>query len=199
MVLEVYGEFLILSGAWIQTLGAAIASIGNTIVASNEADSVMEDVGGDLYVIGNSVEATGNALQAIGRSSLTSNENETFGTLGAWLQSAGNIANVLGGSGIVTGTDEEALNIDIIGDVIQSAGAAFEAKSSSKSEASYSKLIATGQTIQSFAVAIEAIGLLYVKNGNKKMGHQILAIGSYGQTAGAAIAAIGFTKEYHEH
>lgn len=194
-----YGEFLILSGAWIQTIGAAIASIGNTIVAANEADSLMEDIGGDLYVIGNGVEATGNSLQAIGRSSLTSNENETFGTLGAWLQSAGNIANVLGGSGIVTGTDEEALNIDIMGDVIQSAGAAFEAKSSSISEAFYAELITTGQTIQSFAVAIEAIGLLYVKNGNKKMGQQILAIGSYGQTAGAAIAAIGFTKEYYEH
>ncbi|MBF0708769.1 hypothetical protein IQ283_19390 [Alkalihalobacillus hwajinpoensis] len=197
--MEVYGEFLILSGAWIQTIGAAIASIGNTIVASNEADSLMEDIGGDLYVIGNGVEATGNSLQAIGRSSLTSNENETFGTLGAWLQSAGNIANVLGGSGIVTGTDEEALNIDIMGDIIQSAGAAFEAKSSSISEAFYAELITTGQTIQSFAIAIEAIGLLYVKNGNKKMGQQILAIGSYGQTAGAAIAAIGFTKEYYEH
>lgn len=194
-----YGEFLILSGAWIQTIGAAIASIGNTIVAANEADSLMEDIGGDLYVIGNGVEATGNSLQAIGRSSLTSNENETFGTLGAWLQSAGNIANVLGGSGILTGTDEEALNIDIMGDVIQSAGAAFEAKSSSISEAFYAELITTGQTIQSFAVAIEAIGLLYVKNGNKKMGQQILTIGSYGQTAGAAIAAIGFTKEYYEH
>ncbi|MGG1687794.1 DUF6944 family repetitive protein [Pseudalkalibacillus sp. NRS-1564] len=194
-----YGEFLILSGAWIQTIGAAIASIGNTIVAANEADSLMEDIGGDLYVIGNGVEATGNSLQAIGRSSLTSNENETFGTLGAWLQSAGNIANVLGGSGIVTGTDEEALNIDIMGDIIQSAGAAFEAKSSSISEAFYAELITTGQTIQSFAIAIEAIGLLYVKNGNKKMGQQILAIGSYGQTAGAAIAAIGFTKEYYEH
>ncbi|WP_441294632.1 DUF6944 family repetitive protein [Guptibacillus hwajinpoensis] len=194
-----YGEFLILSGAWIQTIGAAIASIGNTIVAANEADSLMEDIGGDLYVIGNGVEATGNSLQAIGRSSLTSNENETFGTLGAWLQSAGNISNVLGGSGILTGTDEEALNIDIMGDVIQSAGAAFEAKSSSISEAFYAELITTGQTIQSFAVAIEAIGLLYVKNGNKKMGQQILTIGSYGQTAGAAIAAIGFTKEYYEH
>ncbi|WLR60042.1 hypothetical protein LC071_01190 [Pseudalkalibacillus hwajinpoensis] len=197
--MEVYGEFLILSGAWIQTIGAAIASIGNTIVAANEADSLMEDIGGDLYVIGNGVEATGNSLQAIGRSSLTSNENETFGTLGAWLQSAGNISNVLGGSGILTGTDEEALNIDIMGDVIQSAGAAFEAKSSSISEAFYAELITTGQTIQSFAVAIEAIGLLYVKNGNKKMGQQILTIGSYGQTAGAAIAAIGFTKEYYEH
>ncbi|WP_371017589.1 DUF6944 family repetitive protein [Pseudalkalibacillus sp. JSM 102089] len=194
-----YGEFLILSGAWIQTIGAAIASIGNTIVAANEADSLMENIGGDLYVIGNSVEATGNSLQAIGRSSLTSNENETFGTLGAWLQSAGNIANVLGGSGIVMGTNEEALNIDIMGDIIQSAGAAFEAKSSSISEAFYAELITTGQTIQSFAVAIEAIGLLYVKNGNKKMGQQILAIGSYGQTAGAAIAAIGFTKEFYEH
>ncbi|MDO6656810.1 hypothetical protein [Anaerobacillus sp. 1_MG-2023] len=197
--MEVYGEFLILSGAWIQTIGAAIASIGNTIVAANEADSLMENIGGDLYVIGNSVEATGNSLQAIGRSSLTSNENETFGTLGAWLQSAGNIANVLGGSGIVMGTNEEALNIDIMGDIIQSAGAAFEAKSSSISEAFYAELITTGQTIQSFAVAIEAIGLLYVKNGNKKMGQQILAIGSYGQTAGAAIAAIGFTKEFYEH
>ncbi|TKD71360.1 DUF6944 family repetitive protein [Pseudalkalibacillus hwajinpoensis] len=195
--MDVNGEQLIITGAWIQTIGAGVASIGNTLIATENEDS--ENVGGELYVLGNAIEATGNAIKAIGRTNnLTkNNEDETLGTMGAWFQAAGNLTNVIGGSEALTGKKEEGLKIDILGDVVQSTGAAFEATISSISDSAYAGLITTGQRIQSFAVAIEAIGLLYIKRGKVKLGQQIVAIGSYGQTAGAALAAIGFTKRFN--
>lgn len=196
--MEVYGEALIITGAWIQTIGAGVASIGNTIIVTNEETG--EAVGGELYVIGNAIEATGNTLQAIGRTNLPlTGDYEVLGTMGAWFQAAGNVANVVGGSqALESGNNEnEGLEIDVLGNVIQSTGAAFEATSSSYSNSAYADLITTGQTLQSLSVAIEAIGLLYIKRGNVKLGQQIVALGSYGQTAGAALDAIGFTKDFN--
>ena len=194
--MEVYGEALIITGAWIQTMGAGVASIGNTIIANNDENS--ETVGGELYVVGNAIEATGNTIQAVGRSKLPlKNDNEVLGTMGTWFQAAGNIANVVGGSQALTGGKNDGLEVDVLGDVIQSNGAAFEAISSSFSNSAYSDLITTGQTLQSLSVAIEAIGLLYIKRGDVKLGQQIVALGSYGQTAGAALDAIGFTKDFN--
>ncbi|MFP3338759.1 hypothetical protein R0J91_12310, partial [Micrococcus sp. SIMBA_131] len=111
--LEVYGDLIILTGAWIQALGAAVASIGDTLVAIEEKGTVAEEVGGDLYAIGNAIEATGNALQAVGRELLPGNTDEkNLGILGSWFQAAGNVSNVLGGSQALSLDEEEGLNID---------------------------------------------------------------------------------------
>ncbi|WP_377890093.1 DUF6944 family repetitive protein [Alkalihalobacillus sp. R86527] len=196
--MEVYGEWLVITGAWIQTIGAGVTAIGNTIAATVKGDSADEEVSSELYILGNGIEATGNSLQAIGQTRIQESEDETMGIAGDWLQAAGNIANVVGGSFVLNGQVEEGLSVDIIGDVIQSTGAAFEAHSSSLRESDYAALIVAGQRIQSISVAIEAIGLVNLKKGKNKLGQQLLAIGSYGLTAGAALSAIGFTKEYHQ-
>ncbi|WP_420541717.1 DUF6944 family repetitive protein [Guptibacillus spartinae] len=192
-----YGDLIVLTGAWIQALGAGVASIGDTIVAIEEKGTVAEDVGGDLYVIGNAIEATGNALQAVGRESLAENTLEqSLGVLGSWLQAAGNLSNVIGGAQALSLDEEEGLTIDIIGDVIQTIGAGFEAQGSSLSDSPYAVTITTGQTIQTYALAIETIGLLYIKKKRIRLGEQILALGSYGQTAGSLLEAIAYTKEF---
>ncbi|MCA0987493.1 DUF6944 family repetitive protein [Guptibacillus algicola] len=196
--MEVYGELYVITGAWLQTIGASVTAIGNTIAASVNDDEEDEKVSSELYILGNAVEATGNSLQAIGQTRIQKSEDETIGIIGDWLQAAGNIANVVGGSTVLNGNVEEGLNVDIIGDVIQSIGAAFEAQSSSLRDSDYAALITSGQRIQSVSVAIEAIGLVYVKKGKDKLGEQLIAVGSYGQTAGAALSAIGLTKEYHQ-
>ncbi|WP_226657831.1 DUF6944 family repetitive protein [Guptibacillus hwajinpoensis] len=196
--MQVYGDLTVVTGAWIQALGAAVASVGDTIVAIEEKGTVAEDVGGDLYVIGNAIEATGNALQAVGRESLPEDTPEkNLGILGSWLQSAGNIANVLGGAQALSIDEEEGLNIDIIGDVIQTIGAGFEAQGSSLSQSPFAKAITTGQTIQTYALTIETIGLFYIKKKRVRLGEQILAVGSYAQTAGSLLEAIAYTKEFH--
>lgn len=195
--LEVYGDLIILTGAWIQVLGAAVASIGDTIVVMEEKGTVAGEVGGDLYAIGNAIEATGNSLQAVGRASLSGDTQEkNLGVLGSWLQAAGNVSNVIGGSQALSLDEEEGLTIDIIGDVIQTIGASFEAQGSSLSQSLYASLITTGLTIQTYALSIETIGLLFIKRKRIKLGEKILALGSYAQTTGAIIAAIGYSKEF---
>ena len=195
--MEVYGDLIVVSGAWIQALGAAVASIGDTIVAIKEKGTVEEEIGGELYVIGNAIEATGNALQAVGRESLPENAPEkNLGILGSWLQSVGNITNVVGGSQALSLDEEEGLNLDILGDVIQTIGAGFEAKGSSLSQSPFAKAITKGQTIQTYALTIETIGLFYIKTKRVRLGEQILAVGSYAQTAGSLLEAIGYTKEF---
>ncbi|WP_270181342.1 DUF6944 family repetitive protein [Alkalihalobacillus sp. CinArs1] len=194
--MEGNGEGLIVSGAWIQTIGAAVAAIGNTIAAMDRSEED-ERVSSELYILGNAVEATGNSLQAVGQTKIQESEEETLGIVGDWFQAAGNIANVVGGTIVLNDDVEEGLSIDILGDVIQSIGASFEAHSSSLLDSDYAALIAAGQRVQSISVAIEAIGLVYIMKGKDKVGQQLIAIGSYGQTAGAALSAIGYTKEYN--
>ncbi|WP_165995861.1 hypothetical protein [Bacillus sp. Cs-700] len=195
--MEVYGDSIILIGAWIQVLGAGIVSIGNTLVAMGEKGELIDEVGGDLYAIGNAIEATGDSLQAIGRTNLSGGkQEEMLGILGSWLQAAGNASNVVGGAQAISLDEDEGLTIDIIGGVVQTIGAGFEAQGSSLSQSAYARLITTGLTIQTYALSIETIGLLFIKRKRIKLGEKILALGSYAQTAGTIIAAIGYSKEF---
>ncbi|MCA0990552.1 hypothetical protein LCL91_04580 [Alkalihalobacillus hwajinpoensis] len=195
--MEVYGDSIILIGAWIQVLGAGIVSIGNTLVAMGEEGELIDEVGGDLYAIGNAIEATGDSLQAIGRTNLSGGkQEEMLGILGSWLQAAGNASNVVGGAQAISLDENEGLTIDIIGGLVQTIGAGFEAQGSSLSQSAYARLITTGLTIQTYALSIETIGLLFIKRKRIKLGEKILALGSYAQTAGTIIAAIGYSKEF---
>ncbi|WP_425589664.1 DUF6944 family repetitive protein [Guptibacillus hwajinpoensis] len=192
-----YGDSIILIGAWIQVLGAGIVSIGNTLVAMGEEGELIDEVGGDLYAIGNAIEATGDSLQAIGRTNLSGGkQEEMLGILGSWLQAAGNASNVVGGAQAISLDENEGLTIDIIGGLVQTIGAGFEAQGSSLSQSAYARLITTGLTIQTYALSIETIGLLFIKRKRIKLGEKILALGSYAQTAGTIIAAIGYSKEF---
>lgn len=195
--MEVYGDSIILIGAWIQVLGAGIVSIGNTLVAMGEEGELIDEVGGDLYAIGNAIEATGDSLQAIGRTNLSGGkQEEMLGILGSWLQAAGNASNVVGGAQAISLDENEGLTIDIIGGLVQTIGAGFEAQGSSLSQSAYARLITTGLTIQTYALSIETIGLLFIKRKRIKLGEKILALGSYAQTAGTIITAIGYSKEF---
>jgi hypothetical protein len=195
--LEVYRDSIILIGAWIQVLGAGIVSIGNTLVAMGEKGEIVDEVGGDLYAIGNAIEATGDSLQAIGRTNLSfGKQEEMLGILGSWLQAAGNASNVVGGAQALSLDEDDGLTIDIIGGVVQTIGAGFEAQGSSLSQSAYARLITTGLTIQTYALSVETIGLLFIKRKRIKLGEKILALGSYAQTAGTILAAIGYSKEF---
>jgi hypothetical protein len=193
----VYRDSIILIGAWIQVLGAGIVSIGNTLVAMGEKGEIVDEVGGDLYAIGNAIEATGDSLQAIGRTNLSfGKQEEMLGILGSWLQAAGNASNVVGGAQALSLDEDDGLTIDIIGGVVQTIGAGFEAQGSSLSQSAYARLITTGLTIQTYALSVETIGLLFIKRKRIKLGEKILALGSYAQTAGTILAAIGYSKEF---
>ncbi|WP_347550077.1 hypothetical protein ABFG93_00725 [Pseudalkalibacillus hwajinpoensis] len=193
----VYAELLEVTGAWIQTIGAAVASIGDTIIVREEINTRAEEAGVKLYTLGNGIEATGNSLQAVGRSKKRREDNgRDFAILGTWLQAGGNIANVVAGALVLKGEIQEALNLDLIGDVCQSTGASFEALGVSLNLSEFAPIIIAGEIVQAISVAVEAIGVIYIKQRKREMGEQIIALGSYGQTAGAALASIGITRNF---
>lgn len=196
--MEAYSELLEITGGWIQVLGSGISSIGETIIVGEE-DSDADIVGNKLLIIGNGVEATGNSLQAIGRSKSDSNgEGRTIDILGTWMQAVGNSANVASAVLELKGEEEEeeVVKLDLVGDILQSIGATFEAVSSCMSDSEFAQLATTGNSLQALGAAIEAIGAIYLLKNKKKQGEQIQALGSYAQTTGATMVALASTKEY---
>jgi hypothetical protein len=182
---------MILTGAWIQVLGTVIAAIGETVLVKEE------HAGFRLVSLGNGFEAAGNSLQAAGGEKVSSgSDGERFRITGAWIQAAGNLTNVRAAELQFSGEEIEGLNLDVIGDSVQSIGAELEAYGASIGNARFKKLLTAGNTIQSLGAALEAIGETYILNGERELGLQITAFGSYAQATGAAIAAVALTKEH---
>jgi hypothetical protein len=187
----VIGKLILLTGAWIQVLGTVIASIGETIL-------VKEDHAGyQLVSIGNAFEAAGNSLEAIGAEKLSGGEEgERLRITGDWIQAAGNLTNVKAAELQFSGEEIEGLNLDLIGDSVQSIGAALGAYGANIGNTRFKKLLTAGNTIQSLGAGIEAIGETFILKEERELGLQIAAFGSYAQAAGAALAAVALTKEY---
>jgi hypothetical protein len=187
----VIGKLILLTGAWIQVLGTVIASIGETIL-------VKEDHAGyQLVSIGNAFEAAGNSLEAIGAEKLSGGEEgERLRITGDWIQAAGNLTNVKAAELQFSREEIEGLNLDLIGDSVQSIGAALGAYGANIGNTRFKKLLTAGNTIQSLGAGIEAIGETFILKEERELGLQIAAFGSYAQAAGAALAAVALTKEY---
>ncbi|WP_243292198.1 hypothetical protein [Bacillus sp. FJAT-47783] len=194
--MEKDSRLLELAGVWTQTAGTAIASIGHTIIIKVESMEA-EELATKLVIIGNTLEAVGNSFQAIATSkSNEQQKGQSFSVLGGWLQAGGNSTNAVANAMSLKHDEFDTLRLDLTGDVIQSIGAAFEAVGASVSDSEFAKLKLSGLSLQSAGAAIEAIGILNILNGKEKQGEQIVAFGSYAQTAGATIAAIATTKEF---
>ncbi|MGR3762755.1 DUF6944 family repetitive protein [Rossellomorea sp. NS-SX7] len=187
------GEIIVLTGAWIQVLGTVIAAIGETILVKEE------HIGFRLVSIGNGFEAVGNSLQAAGGEKASrGSDGERLRITGAWVQAAGNVTNVRAAELQFSGEEVKGLKLDVIGDSVQSIGAELEAYGASLGDARFKKLLTTGNTIQSLGAALEAIGETFILKGEREIGLQITAFGSYAQAAGATIAAVALTKEYSD-
>jgi hypothetical protein len=187
----VKGELILLTGVWFQVMGTAIAAIGETILIKEEHE------GYRLVSIGNGYEAAGNSLQAIGAEMLSGGEEgERLRMTGDWIQAAGNLTNVKAAELQFSGEELEGLNLDLVGDSVQSIGAALEAYGASIGNTRFKKLLTAGNTIQSLGAGIEAIGETFILKGEREAGLQITAFGSYAQAAGATLAAVALTKEY---
>lgn len=182
-----YEAFLEITGAWIQTAGTAIAAAGETLLLGEDPGF---ETGEKLVVIGNGVEAAGNALQAI---ALSSEANRTMSSLGSWLQAAGNTTNAVAGMIILAGDETAGLKLDILGDSVQSAGAAIEATFVDGS-LPFAESIVIGEYILSLGAALEAIGAYYLLTGKRMSGNALQAFGSYLEFAGAGIVAAALTK-----
>ncbi|KUP09676.1 hypothetical protein Q73_02005 [Bacillus coahuilensis m2-6] len=183
-------------GAWIQSTGTTVAAIGETIIVKGD-DEESAKKGLTLVALGNGIEATGNSLQAVAREKiLQPSEGKTLGIFGTWLQAAGNITNVVAANQLIQGM-EEGLRLDILGDIFQSFGAASEAVAYTlEEETPYTPLLIGGNTFLSIGAFLEAVGEIYILNDQVELGDQLVAFGSYVETAGATIAALGLTKNF---
>ncbi|AZB42743.1 hypothetical protein CEF21_10810 [Bacillus sp. FJAT-42376] len=184
-----YEILLEITGAWIQSIGTAIAAAGETLVAGKESEY---ELGEKLVVIGNGVEATGNALQAIALSTLGT---RPFSVLGSWLQAAGNSTNTVAGILLLRGEETAGLKLDILGDSIQSAGAAIEANFVDE-RLPFAEAIVIGEYLLSLGAALEAIGAAYLLQKKKEKGNALQAFGSYLEYAGATLVAASLTKGF---
>ncbi|TYS16588.1 hypothetical protein FZC78_11380 [Rossellomorea vietnamensis] len=192
---DFYSTLLETAGGWIQAAGAAIVSVGGTILASTSEESSVEK-GLKLVAIGNGIEAAGNSLQAIGREKAAVEKRMNLTIFGAWLQAAGNVTNVAAALLILDEEEESGFKLDVLGDSVQFLGALSETVGLRSSEESpFLKTLVSGNLIQSFGLLIEAIGALYIVKGQMKLGERIKAIGNYIQTAGVTVAAIGLTEK----
>jgi hypothetical protein len=182
---------MILTGAWIQVLGTVIAAIGETILVKEE------HVGFRLVSLGNGIEAAGNSLQAVWAEKVSVvSEGERLRITGGWIQAAGNLTNVRAAELQFSGEEIEGLHLDVIGDSVQSIGAALEAYGASIGNATFKNQLTAGNTIQSLGAVLEAIGETYILKEEREIGLEITAFGSYAQAAGAVIAAVALTKEH---
>lgn len=189
-------RLILITGVWTQVVGTVIAAIGETMIIQEERLN-QEPVGFRLVSIGNGLEAVGNSLQAVGAEKLSDGSiGETYRIVGDWIQASGNVTNVLAAELEFSGEELAGLNLDIFGDVVQSAGAGLEAYGATLSTRAYSNLLAAGNTIQSLGAALEAVGETFILNGMRGLGLQITTFGSYAQAAGATIAAIAITKQH---
>jgi hypothetical protein len=188
-------RLILITGVWTQVVGTVIAAIGETMIIQEERLN-QEPVGFRLVSIGNGLEAVGNSFQAVGAEKLSDGSiGETYRIVGDWIQASGNVTNVLAAELEFSGEELAGLNLDIFGDVVQSAGAGLEAYGATLSTRAYSNLLAAGNTIQSLGAALEAVGETFILKGMRGLGLQITTFGSYAQAAGATIAAIAITKQ----
>lgn len=188
-----HGDDLLISGAWLLGIGTLTGAIGQT-----QQTLTGTNFGKDLVLKGNGIEAFANSLQAIGRTKMLEPENEiseTYFILGAWLEAAGNTANAVGINMQLNGSDEEGTKTDALGSGIQGLGAAFEAFGAFLSENSISRsLEMKGNALIAAGSFFESIGNIFILNEKRRMGEQILLLGSWAQVAGAFILIDAFYR-----
>ncbi|CAN7556657.1 DUF6944 family repetitive protein [Rossellomorea sp. LjRoot5] len=135
-------RLILITGAWTQVVGTVIAAIGETMIIQEERLE-LEPLGFRLVSIGNGFEATGNSLQGVGAEKLSDGSiGETYRVAGDWIQASGNVTNVFAAELQFYGKEVEGLNLDIVGDTVQSVGAGLEAYGATLSTRPYSDLLA---------------------------------------------------------
>jgi hypothetical protein len=160
-------------------------------------DSGTGSPGYRLVSIGNGFEAAGNSLQGVGSLHLfDGSEAEWLRTIGEWVQASGNITNAAAAERQFSGEETEGLKLDVVGDSLQAAGLGFEAYGAGLSKRRYKDMLTARNTVQALGAIIEGVGENFILKGKRELGLQISAFGSYGQVAGATMAAVAITKEF---
>ncbi|MCU7196963.1 DUF6944 family repetitive protein [Turicibacter sanguinis] len=186
-------------GAWIDATGTVVASLGispfftdidfdGTFLGSNflteeEAQNLVTDLG----QWGNILQASGNGIEALGNDSL-------LGTIGNEIGASGNLAVLYSLQSELE--KDEVYQLIIVGNLLQGYGAYLAGISELKESNNPTELLsAYGNFTQTFGNSLQAYGGYELLQGFKIRGNIYIFIGSWIQTFGAIVAAIGTTLE----
>lgn len=171
-------EHLIVTGSWLDVIGLILSAIGATKEIKRESDLAKQ-----MIIVGEGIQAIGASLIAIG-------VEDADQARGSWIEAAGAGTTSYGVAVQKAGNTQSGIRIEILGDTLQSLGAALSAA------AEDNRILVAASKIVSAGAALEAIGAVYSLHGKEEKGKRINALGSWIQTLGGTISAIVVTKEF---
>ena len=173
-------------GAWIDATGTVVASLGiSPFFTDIDFDGTYLVT--DLGQWGNILQASGNGIEALGNDSL-------LGTIGNEIGASGNLAVLYSLQSELE--KDEVYQLIIVGNLLQGYGAYLAGISELKESNNPTELLsAYGNFTQTFGNSLQAYGGYELLQGFKIRGNIYIFIGSWIQTFGAIVAAIGATLE----
>lgn len=186
-------------GAWVDATGTVVASLGispfftdidfdGTFLGSsllNKEDA--QDLVTYLGQWGNILQASGNGIEALGNDSL-------LGSIGNEIGASGNLAVLYS---LQSDLEKDTIyQLIIVGNLLQGYGAYLVGISELKDEINHAVLLsAYGNFTQTLGNSLQAYGGYELLRGSTVSGNIYIFIGSWIQTFGAIVAAIGTTLE----
>lgn len=175
-------------GAWLIVAGTLLNASGETIALAGSERAALKATGA-----GNAVEASGNALQAAVRTGEPQNRLSAFG---AWVQAAGNSANAAARVPLLSDDLREGYQLDVIGNTVQSIGAAAEAiAASSARDRLFKEQLTAGYLLIAGGAVIDAVSGVYFLKERSEKGRALGWFGGYLQATGALLAADALSSE----
>lgn len=169
-----------LIGSWTQAIGTTLSAVADTpSIVTGEISSAI-----DLW--GNVLQATGNALGA------DSIEEVNFGKIGDQVQSMGNLVLII--AILADASEEEQIQLNIKGSLVQAAGESLSFAEALESEQTMSAIYNVyGNLLEVIGNSMQAIA------GMKKLrdeDHEWLdTLGGWVQAVGSVLTLVGTIKE----
>lgn len=148
--MEMWKEFVTVSGAWIQAVGTVIAAFATI------EELTKEQYAKEKYEIaGNALQAIGNALQVIVQ------PGKSLEKMGGELQALGNTSVIIGVTLDIYEKDTINEVLEIVGNSLQSIGAGLAAIEELQDVVVSSQIEAIGNTLQSIGNGLQALQGIY--------------------------------------
>ncbi|MGG4489153.1 DUF6944 family repetitive protein [Metabacillus idriensis] len=175
-------------GAWLIVAGTLINAAGESLNLTGH-----EKLSYKLTGPGNGIEAAGNSLQSIARAGRPEKKASVFGSL---LQAAGNSANAASRVFLLNDQKRDGHYIDVIGNAVQTLGAAAEAlDASAQKNLTEHKQLTAGYLLLAGGAAVDGISGIYFLKKIPEKGRALSWFGGYLQAVGALLAADAITSD----
>ncbi|MCD8509888.1 MAG: hypothetical protein LRY73_08490 [Bacillus sp. (in: Bacteria)] len=171
----------------LELIGLWIEAVGQITSATGETRELMEgsDLNALLIVIGEGLQSIGEGLQGVGG-------DEPGSRFGSFIESAGAGTSSYAAWKFLAERSDEFVRLGVVGDSLQGLGAAIAA------EAEEDPIFILGNKLESIGAALEAIGGLAQVEGEGEKGQQLNVLGSWLQATGGLLQSIYLSKLLRE-